>query len=90
VNAYEHPVMRMRMSGRDVLSVVAQRATGVPLHVDGPDRIDPQRTYTVAANRLLIDKGGIGQLTAAAEGAEAVGTDLEALVAEVERAGALP
>ena len=90
VNAYEHPVMRMRMSGRDVLSVLAQRATGVPLHVDGPDRIDPQRTYTVAANRLLIDKGGIGQLTAAAEGAEAVGTDLEALVAEVERAGALP
>ncbi len=90
VCAYEHPVMRMRMSGRDVLAVLAQSAIGVPLHMDGTARIDPQRTYTVAANRLLIDKGGIEPLTRAAQGAEAVGTDLEALVAEVERVDVLP
>ena len=88
VCAYEHPVASMRMSGRDVLSVLAQRE--VVLHFDGPARIDPQGTYTVAANRLLIDKGGIEELTrAAADGAEPVGTDLEALVAEVERIGVL-
>jgi hypothetical protein len=46
--------------------------------------------YTVAANRLLVDKGGIEALTRGAQGAEAVGSDLEALVAEVERAGLVP
>ena len=46
-------------------------------------------SYTVAANRLLVDKGGIEPLTRAAKGAEAAGTDLEALVAEVERVGVL-
>lgn len=90
INAYEHPVMRMSMSGRDVLSVLAQRATGVPLHVDGPEQIDPARSYTVAANRLLIDKAGVEPLTRTGAGAVAVGTDLEALTAEVERAGVLP
>lgn len=89
VCAYEHPVMKMEMSGREVLAVLDVESTGVPLHVAGPARIDPGGTYTVAANRLLIDKGGIEQLSRAVAGARVVGTDLEALVAEVERAGVL-
>ena len=85
--AYEHPVMRMQMSGRDVQRVLDQRSTGVPLHVDGPSRIDPARSYTVAANQLLIDEGDIEALTRAAADATSAGTDLEALVAEVDRVG---
>lgn len=91
-HAYEHPVMRMTLTGAEVREVLAQQADparGDPLHLAGPalEDISPTRSYVVAANRLLVDRGEVDVFRRGNREMEEVGTDLEALVEEVERSG---
>ena len=85
VHAYEHPVLRMRMHGRDVLEVMEQRR-GVELYTSGLDGVQPDGTYTVAVNGVLAASE---RFTAFQRGWDpsVAGTDLQALVASFERAG---
>jgi 5'-nucleotidase len=50
--AYGHPVMRARISGRELRALVASGA-----YFSGPSEIDPGRTYTVAASEMTMDRG---------------------------------
>jgi len=87
-HAYEHPVLRMTLTGAEV-----SEAIGQPLHVAGPPAgaaIDPSKRYVVAANRLLVERGEADAFRRGNRPMEVVGTDLEALVAEVERSRVLP
>jgi 5'-nucleotidase len=83
VHAYEHPVVRMRMRGDDVLAVMEQRR-GVPLYTSGLDAVEPSGTYTVAVNGVLAASE---RFTAFRRGSDrsVPGTDLEALVAWLTR-----
>jgi 5'-nucleotidase len=84
VHAYEHPVVRMRMRGQDALAVMEQRQ-GVRLYASGLEGVQPDGTYTVAANGVLAASE---RFTAFQRGWDrsVAGTDLEALVAWFERA----
>lgn len=85
VHAYEHPVMRMTLTGAEV-----REALAAELHVAGPvTDIDPGKAYVVAANRLLVDRGEVDVFRRSGRDMEAVGSDLEALEAEVERSGVI-
>jgi 5'-nucleotidase len=78
VNAYEHPVWRMRMRGADLLAALA----GQPkLLVSGPRDLDPNAAYTVAANGIVAARPPFDRGTER----EIVGTDLDALVAWAAR-----
>jgi 5'-nucleotidase len=83
VHAYEHPVLRMRMRGSDVLGVIDQR-DGVRLYASGLEGIEPSGTYTVAVNGVLAASE---RFTAFHRGWDrgVTGTDLEALVAWLSR-----
>ena len=50
--AYGHPVMRARVTGRE-LSALAARGG----YFSGPAEIDPERTYTLAASEMTMDRG---------------------------------
>jgi 5'-nucleotidase len=84
VHAYEHPLLRMKMRGRDVLAVMDQRR-GVELYASGLDAVEPDGTYTVAANGVLAASE---RFTAFERGWDrsVAGTDLQALVAWFEGA----
>jgi 5'-nucleotidase len=84
VHAYEHPVLRMKMHGRDVLAVMEQRQ-GVQLYASGLDGVEPDGTYTVAVNGVLAASE---RFTAFERGWDrsVAGSDLQALVAWFERA----
>ncbi len=86
-HAYEHPVMRMTLTGAEV-----SEALTVPLHVAGlpAGGIEPGKRYVVAANRLLVDRGEADVFRRGNRPMETVGSDLDALVAEVKRSGTLP
>jgi 5'-nucleotidase len=74
VHAYEHPVLRLRMRGADLMAAIA----GQPkLLVSGPRDLDPDAVYTVAANGIVAEQPAFDS----AVERELVGTDLEALVA---------
>jgi hypothetical protein len=79
VHAYEHPIVRMTMTGRDVLAVARQRRA-VELDESGLDAVRPEGTYTVAANAVLVAGARFRAFKRAAN-PQRVGTDLEALVA---------
>jgi 5'-nucleotidase len=83
VHAYEHPVVRMRMRGDDLLTILAERG-GVRLYTSGVDAIEPSGTYTVAVNGVLAASE---RFTAFRRGWDrsVAGTDLEALVAWLTR-----
>jgi 5'-nucleotidase len=83
VHAYEHPVVRMTMSGRDVLAVWRRRGS-VELYESGLEAVRPEGTYTVAANAVLAS-GSRFRAFERARNPERVGTDLEALVAWLDR-----
>ena len=89
VQAYEHPLLRMRMRGRDVLELLGQQSRDgsyTKLHTSGmrsPDEIDPKRSYSVAANELIAEGERFPALRDHARGKRPVGTDLEALTAWV-------
>jgi 5'-nucleotidase len=78
VQAYEHPVWRMRMLGADVIKAAAEQPG---LLVSGNTDLRPDVVYTVAANGIVAGRppfdGGSER--------EVVGTDLQALVAWLER-----
>jgi 5'-nucleotidase len=104
VAAYEHQVMRMELSGQDILRLLAQQATPQPavwLHasglrftwlgagignvVTGHGRpLEPRRTYTVAANELLVGTERFSVFSQRGRKVRAVGTDLEALARHVK------
>ena len=76
--AYEHPVWRLRMRGSDLRAVTAEQPR---LLVSGPRNLDPDVVYTVAANGVVAEREPFARGT----DREIVGTDLEALVAWLER-----
>ena len=76
--AYEHPVWRLRMRGSDLRAVMAEQPR---LLVSGPRNLDPDVIYTVAANGIVAEREPFARGT----DREIVGTDLEALVAWLER-----
>jgi len=78
VQAYEHPVMRLRMRGSDVVAAMADEPG---LLVSRPRDLDSNATYTVAANGIVADRPPFDR----ASDRVAVGTDLAALVAWLER-----
>jgi 5'-nucleotidase len=78
VQAYEHPVLRFRMRGSDLLEAMA----GEPgLVVSGRRDLHPEATYAVAANGIVAERPPFDR------GADraVVGTDLAALVAWLRR-----
>jgi 5'-nucleotidase len=80
VQAYEHPVWRMHMLGSDLIEVEAEQPG---LLVSGPTEIDPGAVYTVAANGIVAGRPPFDRGT----DRDMVGTDLQALVAWLEREG---
>ena len=78
VQAYEHPVWRLRMRGSDLLAAMAEQPG---LLVSGPRDLRPELVYTVAANGIVAGRAPFDRGT----DRERVGTDLEALVAWLAR-----
>ena len=78
VQAYEHPLWRFRMSGEELHEALAEQSG---LLVSGSRELQPDRVYTVVANGVVAEREPF------ARGAdrELVGTDLEALVAWLQR-----
>ena len=66
--AYDHPVMRVRLTGRELEAFAA----GAGFY-SGPDRLDPDGVYTVAASEMLLPHG------------RPVGTEVEAAAWYLER-----
>ncbi len=63
VLAFEHPVVRLRLSGRQLRNLIGDDEA----YVAGPEELDPDAEYTVAASELI------------AAGGRAVGTEPQAL-----------
>ena len=83
VHAYEHPVLRMTMRGRDILA--AWRGRGpVDVYESGLEAVEPTGVYTVAVNGVLAAARRFPQFERAGD-RRVVGTDLEALVAWLGR-----
>jgi 5'-nucleotidase len=82
VQAYEHPVWRLYLRGSDVLAVMRDQPN---LLVSGPpaEEIRPDAVYTVAANGILLKRAPFDHPIER----EKVGTDLQALVASLQRRG---
>jgi 2',3'-cyclic-nucleotide 2'-phosphodiesterase (5'-nucleotidase family) len=78
VQAYEHPVWRMHMLGADLIKVEAEQPG---LLVSVATDLRPDAVYTVAANGIVAGRAPFDRGT----DREQVGTDLEALVAWLER-----
>jgi 5'-nucleotidase len=78
VHAYEHPVWRLRLPGADLMAVMAEQPG---LLVSGPRQLDPATVYTVAANGIVAERPPFDR----GVDRQVVGTDLEALVAWLER-----
>jgi 5'-nucleotidase len=66
--AYDHPVMRVELRGRDLEAFAAGSG-----FFSGPERLEPERVYTVAASEMLLPHG------------RPVGTEVEALAWYLER-----
>ena len=90
-SAYEHQVLRMELTGREIGQLEAQQTAlepAVMLHWSGrPLVLDPGRTYTVAANELLVEGSDDFSILRRGRNVRRMGTDLEALVSYVEAAG---
>ncbi len=87
-SAYEHQVLRMELTGREIRALQAQQTALEPdvmLHWSGlPLLLDPRRTYTVAANELLVEGTDDFSVLQRGRRVRRMGTDLEALVKYVE------
>ena len=86
VHAYEHPIVRMEMRGRDILAAWRGRGS-VEVYESGLDAVRPDGTYSVAANAVLVAAERFKRAFARGNGHERIGTDLEALVAWLGRGG---
>lgn len=60
--SFDHPVVRVRMIGRELLELIGDGA-----FVAGPEQLDPDTEYSVAASELIVGRG------------QAVGTEPQAL-----------
>jgi 5'-nucleotidase len=82
VQAYEHPVWRLYLHGSDVLAAMREQPN---LLVSGPaaEDIRPDVVYTVAANGILLKRAPFDHPIEH----EKIGTDLQALVAYLQRRG---
>ena len=80
VQAYEHPVWRMHLRGADVLEAMREQPD---LLVSGTADLRPDAVYTVAVNGILPERPPFDHGTEREE----VGTDLQALVAYLQRRG---
>ena len=59
-----------------------ERVAGIQMAGGRP--LEDRKRYVVAANELLVRRGGFGSLSAGAATGRPVGTDLEALVEYIE------
>jgi 5'-nucleotidase len=50
--AYDHPVMRVELTGRELRAFAAEDG-----FYSGPDDLDPGRTYTLAASEMMLPHG---------------------------------
>jgi 5'-nucleotidase len=66
--AYDHSVMRVELSGRKLAAFAAEAG-----FYSGPERLDPDATYTVAASEMMIPHG------------RPVGTEVEAVASYLDR-----
>jgi 5'-nucleotidase len=82
VQAYEHPVWRLYLRGSEVLSVMHDQPKLLVSGLTAAD-IRPDVTYTVAANGILLKRAPFDHPIER----EKVGTDLQALVAYLQRRG---
>jgi 5'-nucleotidase len=78
VQAYEHPVWLMHMLGADLIQAQAEQPG---LLVSGASELRPDTVYTVAVNGIVAGRAPFDRGT----DREQVGTDLQALVAWLER-----
>jgi 5'-nucleotidase len=78
VQAYEHPVWRIHMLGADLINVEAEQPG---LLVSGPSELRPDVVYTVAVNGIVAGRPPFD----AGTDREKVGTDLQALVAWLQK-----
>ena len=78
VQAYEHPVWRMHMEGSDLIELEADQPG---LLVSRPSELRPDVVYTVAVNGIVAGRPPFDHGT----DREKVGTDLQALVAWLQR-----
>jgi 5'-nucleotidase len=60
--AYDHPVVRVELTGRELRDLAEDAG-----FYSGPDRLDPDRTYSVAASEMMLPHG------------RPVGTEVEAV-----------
>ena len=63
VLAFDHPVVRVRLSGRELRELIGDGEA----YVAGPEELDPRAEYSVAASELIVGAG------------HAVGTEPQAL-----------
>lgn len=92
-SAYEHQVLRLELTGREIRALQAQQTALEPdvmLQWSGlPPELDPRRTYTVAANELLVEGSDDFSVLRRGRNIRRMGTDLEALVRYVEATGSV-
>jgi 5'-nucleotidase len=81
--SYDHPVMRMEMSGHDLLELL--EGQGRALYVSGRRPLDPAATYSVAASELIATGDWYPILRDRSRAKRIVGTEVEALVSWLER-----
>jgi len=77
VQAYEHPVWRIRMLGSDLIKAEREQPG---LLASGTSDLHPDAVYTVAVNGIVADRAPFDRGTDRVR----VGTDLQALVAWLE------
>lgn len=88
VHAYDFPLLRLRLSGRELVDLLGElRTTGpdVDVYADRPARIDPDVDYVVSANEWVAAGDGFPALRDARRLAGSPGSETEALVRYVEQ-----
>ena len=55
VLAFDHPVVRIRMSGRELRELIGDDEA----YVAGPEELDPRAEYSVAASELIVGAGHV-------------------------------
>ncbi len=83
----------MELNGREIAALRARQTALEPdvmLHWNGLPRVlDPRRTYTLAANELLVEGSDDFPVLRRGRHVRPMGTDLEALVRYVETANSV-
>lgn len=89
VHPYDFDLLRKRVSGRELLDLLAGQRTATPdptLYVSGPvDALDPDASYTVVANELIARGDGFPALRDGGREDGVAGTEVEALARLVEQ-----